>query len=262
MATMPSSRQLLTSLIESISAVTVDETEPAAQNEQTYPRGPPSNVLRNVHPAHRPLLFTLHVLFPTLLLPALDLLDRELVTRITYATSATTETSVAVAAEGGEVVDGDTNGCGSDNASDNTTFYLVRSVASTMKRREYGGGSAGGGVAASHQYMVQLCAWNCSCAHFTFEAFSVAAGRLDGQSRGPPVHEGLLGLDLSERTETWSFGGLSFDGYGADASSTTSVPCCKHILACLLAEKWAPLGRYVTERQVSREEIAGLIASL
>ena len=39
------------------------------------------------------------------------------------------------------------------------------------------------------------------------------------------------------------------------------VPCCKHLLACLLAERWhAALGSYVMGRRVGKEEMAGIIA--
>jgi len=41
------------------------------------------------------------------------------------------------------------------------------------------------------------------------------------------------------------------------------VPVCKHLLACLLAERWeAALGGYVIERRVGREEMAGIAAEV
>jgi hypothetical protein len=53
----------------------------------------------------------------------------------------------------------------------------------------------------------------------------------------------------------WDFGGRSFDGKGV----RDSVPVCKHLLACLLGERWGDvLGKYMKVREVNREEMAGL----
>jgi len=47
---------------------------------------------------------------------------------------------------------------------------------------------------------------------------------------------------------------LSLDGRGREGG----VPVCKHLLACLLGERWGDvLGSYVKEKEVSREEMAG-----
>jgi hypothetical protein len=59
----------------------------------------------------------------------------------------------------------------------------------------------------------------------------------------------------------WSFGGMSLDGIEAGAGE--GVPVCKHLLACLLAERWGTaLGQYVVERKVAREEMAGIVAEV
>lgn len=62
----------------------------------------------------------------------------------------------------------------------------------------------------------------------------------------------------------WHFGGVSFDGTGADISGEAGVPpCCKHLLACVLAERWGGgLGSYVSRRTVAREEMAGVFADV
>lgn len=66
----------------------------------------------------------------------------------------------------------------------------------------------------------------------------------------------------ADSTRAWEFGGLSTDGKDGGADDR-SVPCCKHLLACVLAERWeAVLGGYVEERLVSREEGAGLVGDL
>ncbi|KAK0634723.1 hypothetical protein B0T17DRAFT_514141 [Bombardia bombarda] len=60
------------------------------------------------------------------------------------------------------------------------------------------------------------------------------------------------------RKSAWSFGGMTLDG-----SDGGGVPICKHLLACLLAERWsAALGRYVVERRVGRDEMAGIVADV
>jgi hypothetical protein len=60
-----------------------------------------------------------------------------------------------------------------------------------------------------------------------------------------------------------SFGGLSFDGLGhadvEDCDWDRGIPCCKHLLACLLADKWdSVLDGFIKERRVGREGMAGL----
>ena len=56
------------------------------------------------------------------------------------------------------------------------------------------------------------------------------------------------------------FGGVSQNGL---AGAGEDVPCCKHLLACLLAERWQTvLGSYTEEREVSKEELAGVVAGL
>lgn len=67
-------------------------------------------------------------------------------------------------------------------------------------------------------------------------------------------------LDRSgDADRPWEFGGLSADG----RDGAGGVPCCKHLLACVLAEKWnAVLGGYIEQRLVSREEGAGLVGDL
>jgi len=113
-------------------------------------------------------------------------------------------------------------------------------------------------------YTVRLSAWNCSCAAFVFAAFpgslsSVPTTELS-EADLPHHGNGRWGVEKpgdgieAEEEERWNFGGLSTDGHDGGA-----VPCCKHLLACVLAERcggW--LGGFVKERTVGREEMAGL----
>jgi len=57
--------------------------------------------------------------------------------------------------------------------------------------------------------------------------------------------------------EVSSYGGMSLD-LGGDAPS-----CCKHLLACLLADRWSEIiGMYVEDRFISREDLAGIVADI
>jgi hypothetical protein len=199
MQNLPSHRQFLTSLIESLST---GQSQPAINQEQPH----------LIPPDRRQLLLTLHVLFPSLLLPALDLLDRRLVTHIRNPDAP---------------------------GSAALQLYAVKSLATTLSRRrrdaEY----------TARSYVVRLEAWNCSCASFALDAF-------------PPGEE--ISSGNSERREQGSawFGGMSLDGL---EGFRADVPCCKHLLACLLAERWNNLlGGYIESKVVSREEMAGIVA--
>jgi len=103
-------------------------------------------------------------------------------------------------------------------------FYRVRS-AQFQARSKYHAPAAGhadlpsGGLV----YTVRLKAWNCDCAAFAFAAF-------------PPVYPPLESEDY-EQNERGRAGcrGLSFNGR---EGGEDGIPVCKHLLACLLAERW------------------------
>src|SRR5277367_4410738 len=82
-STLPSPRDLLTSIFNSL-------PQTAAPPESGLPNNANSNPLKSLTATHRSLLVTLHVLFPSLLLQALDLLDRSLVTRVVQVVPAST----------------------------------------------------------------------------------------------------------------------------------------------------------------------------
>ncbi|KAI1388607.1 uncharacterized protein F4822DRAFT_251419 [Hypoxylon trugodes] len=238
---IPTPRQFLTSLINSLTShpPTTAATHPTIPNTNTSP-----NPLKQIPPIHRPLLTTLYVLYPLTLLPALDLLDRRLATRILIQPSPTTitEAHARLPKKGADI-------------------YIVRSAQPQHPRRGGGEPSSTSGLS----YVVRLDAWNCTCAAFAFAAFpreevqrSYVIELLAGASR--------VGQDERLRDEegegrTWQFGSLSVDG--TEGSGIAGVPCCKHLLACVLAERWGGLlGGYVEERVVGREEAAGLVADI
>ena len=218
---LPSHRQLFSSLITAV-------CEPPPPSSSSPPSHNPS-LQASIPPSRRQFLLTLHVLFPTLLLPALDLLDRELITRLTLEGS-------------------------SAGSRAKHQVYIVKSLASTLKgaQRRAAGPS---GAKVDVKYAVRLGAWNCTCAGFALDAY--------GGSKRTPVttSSSLTAVPTSAEVEVESlYGGYSLDGTGRGEAD---VPCCKHILACLLAENWGSvLGGRVEAKAVTREEMAGVIASI
>ncbi|GAP88950.1 putative ubiquitin carboxyl-terminal hydrolase family protein [Rosellinia necatrix] len=304
--TLPTPRELLTSLITSLTSIPLPATStstftstststssnlPTAKppNPQASTIPAPSNPLRHIPAAHRPVLTTLHVLYPGTLLPALDLLDRRLVTRVVLQQQQQQQQRQGITSSAAEIQDDSVGGGNSSsrspnapkqqaNKNTNTTtatagtgkpptppppiYHLVHSAQQPPARRHQ---QAAPRRAA---YVVRLAAWNCTCAAFAFSAFPPSLSSTitttttttggGGPDRGYRI---FSGVDADADTgpggsAEWEFGGISMDGRDGDGG----VPCCKHLLACVLAERWgAVLGGYVRERLVSREESAGLV---
>ena len=99
-------------------------------------------------------------------------------------------------------------------------------------------------VASTSHYEVRTSSWSCSCPAFTFSAFPAKPLDHEGEEDGDAVIAG-------EEEEDWMVGGLSL---GQD------VPMCKHLLACVLAERGGMFGGYVKTKEVSVEELAGWAA--
>lgn len=217
MATLPSPRHLVATLVSSISKA----------DSSTATTVPTANPLKDASPETQKALLTLHVLFPNDLLPALDLLDRSLVTRFTlahhpdlYDHHQQSETAEAVRRE--------------------SAIYHVRSAQPPSRNRS----------ALSHQhttsYEVRLNSWSCSCPAFAFAAFPADSASSSPSSPPLPDHS-FSGQDTAD----WTFGGLT---RGND------MPVCKHLLACVLVERCQMFGSFAEEREVSVEELAGWAA--
>ncbi|KAL2135840.1 hypothetical protein VTI74DRAFT_6603 [Chaetomium olivicolor] len=334
---LPTSRALLTSLLTAISTIPLlpsaqqpeeDEEEDAipqgAQASETKPSSSISDTNTNTNPlrlvpaSHRHLIITLHVLFPGMVLPALDLLERGLVSRVSLLDGGATDArrsegeadsgrnsngNNSAAAGAGRLSlrrsvahpedDADAGAGAGERAQlsgvavvqeeeagqrnrererkGNAFFYLVASSAAAAeaqalrerrgRRRMHSGGGerggqvAGGGPGAAKGYVVRLEAWNCTCATFAFAAVHGEGSSPDWEwesTKGPQKYEKGAALE-------WSVGGMSLDGL----ANGEAVPVCKHLLACVLAERWRDaLGRYVVERRVSRAEMAGIAADI
>ncbi|PNY25041.1 Uncharacterized protein TCAP_05020 [Tolypocladium capitatum] len=276
---LPSHRQLLTRLVASLSQSPPTSTS----TPQANALAPDGGAAGPADADRRHLLLTLHVLFPSVVLPALDLLDRRLVTRITVAGERpgpdgpprTGFTHARGHNDDGDdddddaghlVEDGGGDGDGGARAGQPTSsqhtgvdeapfirVYTVRSLASTLTRR-----SRRDAASASKTYVVYLDAWSCSCASFALEAFTrhaQPAVKADAAAPSSP-----LAPDNDTRPGLSSFGGMGADGlpgHGGD------VPCCKHLMACLLAEKWGDvLESRVDDKRATKEELAGIISNV
>jgi hypothetical protein len=213
-----------------------------------------------------------------MLLQALDLLDRGLVLRVIEKDPFSPEDQTQVLEEGEErpvvhppqanihlrsspplELNESTRGAGEgENRKENrNAVYQVRSSQPPKSRfRDSGASVATGSIV----YTVRLEAWNCSCAAFAFSAFPgsfSSVGRAPWNLGGGEGDEWRVrGSEMGRQGEKWEFGGLSFDGM----EDGDTVPVCKHLVACLLGERWDVLGGYFRVKEVSREEMGGVSA--
>ncbi|KAH8160624.1 hypothetical protein CIB48_g7626 [Xylaria polymorpha] len=272
MTTIPTPRDILTSLISSLSCIPIADNATATTSchRSSNPHASAStstNPFRLIPPAYRPILTTLHVIYPSTLLPALDLLDRRLVTRVILKQDAaphpTNVQDVTItSAHESEADDGIPNM--QEQNKPPPLYHLVRSAQPQSHRRQHSTSSGG------RAYIVRLSSWNCTCAAFAFSAFPPLPSPPFPSASQPGGYPITLAAATQEDDDAmssagdagqaWEFGGLSADGKD-DAGG--GVPCCKHLLACVLAEKWnAVLGGYMEERIVGKEEGAGLAGDL
>lgn len=225
---LPSPRSFLAQLVSSLPSALPAAAEPA-------------NPLTGLPSAGKALFLTLHVLFPNELLPALDLLDRRLVTRFVISAPQTSASNVA---EQPSIIKPD---------STNTVYYVRSAQPQPWQRhrrsgsRTHGTGS-GAAVATTPHYEVRLRAWNCSCPAFAFAAFPAISYSQRAEDDEDMVNE----LSNEHSDGPWSFGGASRD--------LGSIPVCKHLLACLLGERCEILTGFVEQREVGIEEAAGWAA--
>lgn len=275
MSSLPHARQLVTGIIDSI------------HRPRDAPT--PANPLSSLSSIDKHTFLTLHVLFPNELLPALDLLDRGLITRIRAALPRVEQPSVE---QSYLTVQRDNRSNqhqdpGSDTPGVSRTLYAQRDQSQSragatgdqralryddadagqeLPRRQLStyyvrsaqqpssrGNSRYRNAIYEHptSYEVRLDAWSCSCPAFAFSAFPAAPASTS--STGPQDDVGpyanVFGADQS--SHGWCFGGLT---------SGTNMPVCKHLLACVLVEHTAMFALFVEERTVSVEELAGWAA--
>ncbi|KAI0445709.1 hypothetical protein F4803DRAFT_123940 [Xylaria telfairii] len=269
MTTIPTPRDILTSLISSLPSIPIADN--ATATSSSYRSSNPhagasasTNPFRLIPPAYRPILTTLHVLYPSTLLPALDLLDRRLVTRVILKQDAAphpinVQDVTITSAQKSDVEGGIPNMQEANKPP--PLYHLVRSAQPQSHRRQQSTTSGG------RAYIVRLSSWNCTCAAFAFSAFPPlpsptfsSASEPGGYAISAAQEDYDAMCSAGDAGQAWEFGGLSADGKDGAGGG---VPCCKHLLACVLAEKWnAVLGGYMEERMVGKEEGAGLVGDL
>jgi hypothetical protein len=169
---------------------------------------------------HKSTLLTLHFLFPHEFLPALDILDRKLITRMIVNDSL-------------------------GNAQKNEVHYVQSASATTSRPTK----TSRHHTATTIAYEVHLAAWNCSCPAFAYSAFGKGfrtALHLENHPIASNDQEGAEGADGKARLG------------GALTRADTGVPICKHILAAFLGTA-APgmFWKGVCTREVDEAEAAG-----
>ncbi|CAN9372512.1 unnamed protein product [Alternaria sp. RS040] len=272
---LPTSRTFITQLFDSLSTLPGDQTVAATNNNAKTNTNP----LNNLSDATRKQLLSLQVIFPTEFVPALDLLDRRLVTRFHIRNEeqmAELKTVVDVGDQQQDVhmiQDTAVEMTDKDEVKDfNNTIYYVRSAQQQRSSR----------FATSYDtttyYQVRLRAWNCSCPAFAFSAFpatTVTTRHVENEEtaaeaavpiplhNNPTTHQELDHSEDSNNSDDnnadnkWMFGGISLVG----KETTQPPPVCKHLLACVFVERCKGLfGGFVEDREVSIEEAAGWAA--
>lgn len=182
----------------------------------------------------RRLFLTLHVIFPDQLLPALDLIDRGLLTQI-YLKKAQPEAAITNKPVATKSASPPT----SYNATSGPAIPGTYLAKSTVTKSKFAKAET---AQAIKTYLVQLRTWNCSCSAFTLEA----------------MPQGELPFDQAAAANEQLFGGFSLP---KQTVMGEAIPCCKHILASLLMDRWSHIfAADVDTRACSRDEMAGLVA--
>ena len=190
----------------------------------------------------RQRILTLHVLFPSLVLPALDLLDRNLVKRVALISESRNCDGVSSrTTKHAQEPMPDFGGTDFSNLPLSSEMehpvYLVHIVESGSKRT-----TTADVDNRSTVYTVQLAAWSCTCAEFTLDKF------------GEGDRKDIQDLDSAAGSEGQVYSGQPSDVGPDDAR----VPCCKHLLACFLAENWNLLSRETASSVLTESEMASL----
>jgi len=190
----------------------------------------------------KPLMLTLHCLFPNDLLPALDILDRGLVQRLVRVDQVDTMT----ASDQDQTISTDTpSKLHIAQMIPREDMFLVTSVSNAPPHSA----SSAATQEPEKGYEVRLHAWNCTCPTFAISAFRNLASRLD--------HSHVAMLRDQDDTVVYPFGGTL-----TCATDRESPPVCKHILACILFARCPGLfgADGNAKRVVSTEELAGWCA--
>jgi hypothetical protein len=246
-----------------------------------------SNPLQRIPQNSRNILMTLHVLFPNEFLPALDILDRNLVSRLLIqehepiseqqnARDDANAQSIAVAQQPRNDINLEeltrpsadrSPSQASQNPENqeqdrqshpkrlNPPVYIVVSAQPSRHHHAHGSTSTSRfhDPTASH-YEVRPLAWNCSCPAFAFSAFPGGGGTGNSWMADPDLLSSWSyqrQWDCKAYDTEFLFGGISKEKIG---------PICKHLLACIMVERIGLMNGMVEEKVVSIKELAGWAA--
>jgi hypothetical protein len=294
---LPSSAGFVDQLIDELASFQPDLRSTTAaelglpRTQSTYQPKAPQNALFGLSASElarvKPLLLTLHCLFPNDLLPALDILDRKLVQRIVVrgdkfnaVPSSAAPTQDQTVSLGNEELrhDGTNRRCDqttlddtTDNTLDEDLFLFLVTSASSAPAHPIPATSSSSTTATTTTsphttqepqkvYEVRLQAWNCTCPTFTLSTFRDLDSRLTSipkpnSAAEPPSSSAML--RDRDRSAVYPFGGTLTRSTDRD-----SPPACKHILACVLFARCPGSfgGGGDAGRGVSMEELAGWCA--
>ena len=134
----------------------------------------------------------------------------------------------------------------------NSVYYVQSSQSS--RSRFAAGPSRNHDALGGQSYEVRLKAWNCTCPAFAFASIAMLGDEL------------YHAFNDVEDLETEDFFGEQYrfkgrqDEFGALLNGNAGAPMCKHLLACLLVERWAALESFVESRQMTKQEMSGWAA--
>ncbi|KAF2146053.1 uncharacterized protein K452DRAFT_305041 [Aplosporella prunicola CBS 121167] len=270
-SSLPSPRALLTRILAGLSAPI--SSPDADDHDVPPPPGlTPAATLRALPEKQRNLLLTLHVLFPHELLPALDLLDRGCVMRLSVIGASSGGDAAAVGSSAEEKGTRETGGSGNADADADASADAgpaqhsasTSSIAAGRARRHGGSGSSSGRTSAPQPppiYYVRSAQprpqqhWRSRNRHHHDDDDN------DADDAGPTHYEvrlaawscscpafavsafPALSADASRKLEDCDDGVVDgeddsgVDSFGGLRSGKDLPPVCKHLLASVLAER-------------------------
>ncbi|KAJ5888851.1 hypothetical protein N7495_008892 [Penicillium taxi] len=218
---LPSIGSFVDSLITELISFQSDNVA-QTENQQNPLSGLSTSQLAKV----KPIMLTLHCIFPNDFLPAMDILDRKLVQRMVRSDRAPISHNINTEQK-----------CSNGIPED---IIFVRSASATAAPTQE----------PDKGYEVRLQAWNCTCPTFALSAFRDLV---------------RLEMNYSPETMSYGQDEPGLYPFGGSLTCTTDKrvpPACKHILACVLFVRCPGLfgGGGDGIRHVSMEELAGWCA--
>lgn len=212
------SKEILTSVLTELGRIQVEN----ASSDRTTHQSRLSTLNPEAQERAKASLLTLHFLFPHQLLPALDILDRQLVNAFRCAGNESDSQLVVYYVQSASAI----------------TESSVRRLANSRFRNAW--------IPTKVHYEVRLDSWNCSCAAFAQSQLKTLRRYLDKGSSDI----GRPSTDEQDEEHQVLFGGVL-------TKEHMFIPICKHILAAVIcASAPALFGdgcRYTT---VSKEHLA------